>query len=143
MTDPWKIAQENQGLIKSYLSKNRWIIDKSHTLEYEDYWQIGLIALHRAAENHNPEKRKFSTYAYVCLKWNLTRAFKTQAFPIMRVPEKKHPRKDADLSAMNYKEAFTYNVLNCRVDLSATNYINLVGEPSEEEQTSGMFVFFK
>ena len=143
MTDPWKIAQENQGLIKSYLSKNRWIIDKSHTLEYEDYWQIGLMILRDAAEKHDPLRGIFSSYAMKRLRWYMRRAWVTQGFPIMRVTEKKHPKKDCDLSAMNYQEAFTYNVLHSRVDLSATNYMSLVGEPEDSDSDSGMFVFFK
>lgn len=142
MTDPWKIAQENQGLIKSYLSKNRWIIDKSHTLEYEDYWQIGLIALYNAALRYDPEK-KFSTIGTIWIRGAILNAQKTQAFPIMKVPRRKHPRDMKDLSSMNYQEAFTYNVLNCRVDLSATNYMSLVGEPEDSDSDSGMFVFFK
>jgi len=142
MADPWCLATENQGLIKSYLDKNRWIIDKSHTLEWEDYWQIGLLALYKAALRHTQEKGKFSTYAFIWVKGDMMRAYKTQAFPIMRVPEKKHPKKGCDLSAMNFKESFTYNVLNCRVDLSAINYMTVAGR-EELESENEMFVFFK
>lgn len=144
----WETALSHQGLIKSYLDKNRWIIDKSHTLEWEDYWQIGVLALHKAASRYDQTKGKFSSYAWQSLKWNMTRAYKTQAYPIMRVPEKKHPPKELNVSAMTYQESFTWNVLNCRVDLSATNYMKLETYESTDElnnfdDNSGMFVFFE
>ncbi len=141
MTDPWKIAQENQGLIKSYLSKNRWIIDKSHTLEWEDYWNEGLMILFDLASRYDETRGiKFSSYAMNGLKQGLIRAYHNQAFPVLRVPVHRHPKKGMDLSSMNAQESFTYNILNCRVDLSATNYMTIAGECVEEES---LFVFFK
>lgn len=137
----WDTALRNQGLIKDYLDKNRWIIDKSHTLEWDDYWQIGLIALYDAARNYDSDKTKFSTYAWVCIKNRINRAFMNQAYPIMRVPEKKHPKESKNISAMPFQEVFAYNVLNYRGDLSAVNYFDM--PQIEEEQDSEMFVFFK
>lgn len=137
----WDVAINNKGLIKNFLEKNMWIIDKSYTLDYEDYLQIGLITLYNAAVHFQPGKRKFSTYAWICLKWNLTRAFRCQAFPIMRVPESQHPKKEVDLSAMTFQESFTYNVLNYRFDLSATDYLTTAGDNAD--QNSDMFVFFE
>lgn len=136
----WEIAQSHQGLIKSYLNSNRWIVDKSHTLEWEDYWQIGLLSLYQAAKSHKPKIKNFSTYAYVALKYAMLRAFQTQAFPVLRVPRRKHPKKGVPLEDMSYQESFTFNLLNVRVDLSATDYMKIPTKAPEEES---MFVFFE
>lgn len=137
----WKLAQDNQGLIKKYLNCNRWIIDKSHTLEWEDYWQIGLIILHDAARVYSKKRGIFSSFAMKRLNWNMKRAYMNQAFPVFRVPVNNHPRKSLELEQMTVKEVFTYNALNNRVDLSCTNYLKL-SEPEREYEES-MFVFFK
>jgi DNA-directed RNA polymerase specialized sigma subunit len=142
MIDPWEMALEHQGLIKSILQKHRWLIDKAHGLmEWEDYWSIGQEALFKAAKSYNPGKGKFSSYAYIFIKGDLIRAFNNLAFPVLRVPISSLPEKDSDLSAMNAKESFTYNVLNSRVDLSAVSYMTAAGDSDDSD--SGIFVFFK
>jgi DNA-directed RNA polymerase specialized sigma subunit len=133
----WKVAIKNQGIIKHYLEKNRWLLDKSHTLEWEDYWQIGLIALYQAALKHDPTKTKFSTYAMTALKWNLIRAFKTQAFPVLRVPEDKHP-KGYDQEIMTKEERFALIALAEKQPLD--EQIPEIKENSDN--SSGLFVFF-
>jgi DNA-directed RNA polymerase specialized sigma subunit len=140
MGDPWDVALKNKGLINKFLNKNRWILDKSHTLEWGDYYNIGLMTIREAAISYDQAKGRFSCYAWKRLKWGLFRAFKTQAFPIMRVPEKRHPKKGMDISAMTAQESWTYNVCTVRLDLSCTEY--LPHENYEDDQESESFVFF-
>ena len=88
------MALSNQGLIKVFLEKNVWILKKSETLDYSDYWQIGVLGLYRAAVKFRKKKGKFSSYAYLWIRKYITRAFQDQGFPVMRVPEQLHYMKD-------------------------------------------------
>jgi DNA-directed RNA polymerase specialized sigma subunit len=135
----WEKALKNQGLVKKYLIKNRWILDKSHTLEWDDYWHIGLMTLYTAACLCKAEAR-FSTYAYVCLKQNMRRAYIKQGYPTVYVPEALHAKINKDPEQMTHEETYTFNCIHSRVDLSCIDKFG-VKQP-EIEENSEMFVFF-
>jgi RNA polymerase sporulation-specific sigma factor len=63
------VAQER--LIKKYLPMVRYIVNKQHIapVDFEDYYQEGIIGLLKAIEGYDPENHdnKFSTFAYICI----------------------------------------------------------------------------
>ncbi len=61
-----KLFNENQGLIKLYLSKNQVLLD---TYEREDIQQEANLALWKACMKFDPSKAyKFSTFAMSVIK---------------------------------------------------------------------------
>lgn len=87
----WERAVKNSGLIKLYLSKNLWIIQRSASMGYEDYWQAGLLGLYRASQLFDPRKGvKFSTYAYGWVRKFIQVAYMEQGFPVIRIPKNLH-----------------------------------------------------
>ena len=82
----WKRVIENVGLVKKFMSKNQWLLDKSFALDEKDYLAIGSMSLFNASLSWNKKRSLFSTYAMHIIKHDLLRAYQNQAFPIMRVP---------------------------------------------------------
>ena len=129
----WKTALENQGLVIKWLTKNMWIVRKSNSiLEFDDYKQIGLMILRDAAEKYDSRLGTFSSFAWKRLKWYMRRAYVEQAFPIMRVNEPNIPKPDCDLSAMTFKQSFTYNVIYGRVNMSCCGFMKIQENKVEE-----------
>ena len=117
--DPWALATSHQGLIDAFLKRNMWIVDKSHTLDLEDYWQIGFLALYEAATRFDPEKGKYGSFAYLWVRGGIMEAFRSQAFPVFKVPKFKHNKKGISVDEMNTEQLWFHNALNVRIDLSA------------------------
>jgi len=64
------VAQEK--LIKKYLPMVKYIVKNQHVppVDFEDYFQEGMIGLFKAIKEFDPEhfSNKFSTFAYICIQ---------------------------------------------------------------------------
>jgi len=85
MTEEQKaLAMANYNLIHHVLKKFNFPRDK-----YEDYEQVGALALCKAAMLYDPSKRyKFSTFAVSYIKYSLLTYFRTYEMSIIKLPLK-------------------------------------------------------
>lgn len=121
MGDSWEIAIKNQGLIKWYLSKNQWVIDKSRVLDYSDYWQIGVMAIYHAAGKFDASKGSFPSYALKWIRQQINLAHKTQAYPAIRIPRSRYNHKNISVSCMDPLQLWFHNAVTDISDISAAD----------------------
>lgn len=65
-----KMVEENTGLVSFVLNKYRkaGILAHHRNIPYEDFHQIGMIGLFKAAKKYDRGRTKFSTFATACIK---------------------------------------------------------------------------
>lgn len=83
------------------------IMRKLHiTKEYDEYYQLGLIALWEAYQNFQPDKGSFSSFAYKKIYWkivsNLRKQLRTQSNECLMAEESPY------LSASSYKNQYDF-----------------------------------
>jgi len=64
-----KLAEDNERLIYSFLNK-------MNLKDYSEYYGMAAVGLCRAAESWNPDKAAFSTYAFLCMRYEIFRHFR-------------------------------------------------------------------
>lgn len=72
-----ELLKSNEKLVFSIIKKY------SNNDNYEDLYQVGMLAIIKAAKNYKPnEKVKFSTYAYLYIKGEILKAINTKSVKI-------------------------------------------------------------
>lgn len=84
------IIEKNLGLVRAVLSKNRWLYgdNKNGVVDYDDFYQEGVLSLYAAIEGYEPDKAEFSTYAYKVIQQSLYRFYYDKG-SLIRRPEYK------------------------------------------------------
>lgn len=62
------LVEKNHGLIFAYLRR--------HALSMDDYYDICALGLCQAAQTYSPERGKFTTLAFSCMKHEIIRSFR-------------------------------------------------------------------
>ena len=62
------MAEDNMGLVGAVIKENVRDVNNLGIFTYEDIFQIGCVALSRAAMNYQPGEEKFSTVAYIYIR---------------------------------------------------------------------------
>ena len=62
--DVTRLVTDNINLIHSIIHRHNFETSLKYCMDYDDVFQIGSMALLRAAEAYNGETARFSTYAY-------------------------------------------------------------------------------
>lgn len=87
----WRRVIENRNLIFNVINERfPWLLTQRHSevMSRDDYWQVGMIGLFRAAKKYDPKRGfKFSTYAYRWIYQSISRAYKTSGFHSVRIPD--------------------------------------------------------
>ena len=72
-----ELLKSNEKLVFSIIKKY------SNNDNYEDLYQVGMLAIIKAAKNYKPnDKVKFSTYAYLYIKGEILKAINTKSVKI-------------------------------------------------------------
>jgi len=69
--DITRLVTDNINLIHSVIHRHNFETSLKYCMDYDDLFQIGSMALLRAAETYNGELARFSTYAYKAIRNSL------------------------------------------------------------------------
>jgi len=85
------IIENNLGLVRAVLSRHRWLYgdNNSGVVDYDDFYQEGVISLYGALDGYDSDKAEFSTYAYKTIHQALYRFYYNKG-SLIRKPDYKY-----------------------------------------------------
>lgn len=94
---------DHTGLIHKALQDLRYLYDSSKSMEYDDCYQIGFIALMEALEGYDSSKGAISSYIIPRIKWSVQRECRA-SYEAIRKPEHLHEKYRKIKKAANHLE---------------------------------------
>ena len=125
------IIENNLGLVRAVLNRHRWLYgdNNSGVVDYDDFYQEGVISLYGALEGYDSDKAEFSTYAYKTIHQALYRFYYNKG-SLIRKPDYKYTeygrvRKAEDEYYQLHGEQPKLKDLSLSVGMSPDNILEL------------------